>query len=189
MHSLSRRSRRSRPHASRSQSPTGGCGVAREPVVQAHPALADEAFVRTPTLSHVDLAAVGQDLARVLLAGTCSESPGETLTRLLLRALGLHEPQQQVELGLPGGGLARVDFLLVELGMIVEFDHAVTYGGVHGRDALVREKRREDGPRATGHEGVRLTWPDLRRPRHVHALLIAARDRACRLVDAERQRR
>ena len=55
---------------------------------------------------------------------------------------------------------------------------------MHGRDALVREKRREDGPRATGHEGVRLTWPDLRRPNAdaVVTLLETARELGVRRV-------
>lgn len=105
------------------------------------------------------------------LAGAASESPGETLTRLLLIALDVGEIRQQVSIALPGGGTARVDFLLPDLGVVVEFDGRVKYEGADGRDALVREKRREDGIRATGRGVVRLTWPDLSRPRHVRRLL------------------
>jgi hypothetical protein len=110
----------------------------------------------------------------VRLAGAASESPGETLTRLLLFGLGVETPMQQVPVALPGGGVARVDFLLPDLGVVVEFDGAVKYEGAAGREALVREKRREDGLRATGLEVVRLTWPDMQRPLHVAAVLDAA---------------
>jgi len=119
------------------------------------------------------------------VAGANSESPGETLTRLLLRALGHAAVQQQVEVRLPGGGLARVDFLLADLKVVVEFDGAVKYEGAQGRDALMREKRREDGLRTAGYEVVRLTWSDLRRPQHVRALLLAARERASARTDVD----
>jgi very-short-patch-repair endonuclease len=108
------------------------------------------------------------------LASDRSESPGETLTRLLLRSLQLPVAQQQVRIPLPWGGVARVDFLLPDLGVVVEFDGAVKYEGAQGRSALVREKRREDGIRAAGYPVVRLTWPDLGRPARVHEMLLRA---------------
>ncbi|HEX6255466.1 MAG TPA: type IV toxin-antitoxin system AbiEi family antitoxin domain-containing protein [Euzebyales bacterium] len=119
----------------------------------------------------------------VALAGADSESPGETLTRLVLRALGHTDLLQQVPIRLPNGRTARVDFLLPALDVVVEFDGAVKYEGAQGRDELLREKRREDGLRATGLEVVRLTWPDLDRPRHVGALVDAAASRAGRRPD------
>jgi very-short-patch-repair endonuclease/predicted transcriptional regulator of viral defense system len=117
------------------------------------------------------------------LASACSESPGETLTRLVLRSLGHTDVVQQVPIRLPGGRNARVDFLLPALGVVVEFDGAVKYEGAQGRDELVREKRREDGLRATGLEVVRLTSPDLDRPQHVAGLVDAAAARASRHTD------
>lgn len=118
----------------------------------------------------------------VALAGPHSESPGETRTRLLLRSLGWAMPTQQATCVLPEGGAARVDFLLKDEGVVVEFDGAVKYGGATGRGELVREKRREDGLRAIGLEVVRLTWTDLARPSDVARLLQAA-------VARSRQRR
>ena len=85
------------------------------------------------------------------LAGAASESPGETLTRLVLLALNVGEVVQQAHIPLVGGGSARVDFLLPDSGLVVEFDGIVKYGGADGREALVREKRREDAIRAAGH--------------------------------------
>lgn len=111
-------------------------------------------------------------------AGPHSESPGETLTRLLLHALDLPAPRQQARITLPDGSIARVDFLLPDWGVVIEFDGAVKYEGASGRAELVREKRREDGIRATGHEVVRLTWPDLAHATRVHALVLDARRRA-----------
>ena len=54
---------------------------------------------------------------------------------------------------------------------MVEFDGAVKYAGADGREALVREKRREDALRAMGYEVVRVTWADLTHPEVVVALV------------------
>jgi hypothetical protein len=67
---------------------------------------------------------------------------------------------------------------LPESGVVVEYDGAVKYEGADGREALVREKRREDAIRAAGHPVVRLSWPDLERPTRARALLMAAGWRA-----------
>lgn len=107
-----------------------------------------------------------------------SESPGETLTRLLLHSLAVPEPVQQACIDLLGGGHARVDFLLRAWAVVIEFDGAVKYGRANGRAELIREKHREDGIRATGREVVRLVWSDLSRPARVLELLHNARHRA-----------
>lgn len=89
-----------------------------------------------------------------------SESPGESLGRILIRALG-HQVETQVEIRTPAGGfVARVD-LLIDGCVIGEFDGDVKYGGEGGREALIAEKRREDALRALGYVVVRLTWADL----------------------------
>jgi very-short-patch-repair endonuclease len=61
--------------------------------------------------------------------------------------------------------------LLPALRVVVEFDGAVKYQGADGRNALIREKRREDALRALGYRVVRLTWSELRRPERVLAAL------------------
>ncbi|HYN28521.1 MAG TPA: type IV toxin-antitoxin system AbiEi family antitoxin domain-containing protein [Dermatophilaceae bacterium] len=100
------------------------------------------------------------------LADGRSESPGESLTRLVLRGAGL-DAAPQVRIRERGGRVvARVD-LLVHGVVVVEFDGAVKYDGAGGREALVREKRREDHLRRLGFEVVRLTWADLQDPARV----------------------
>jgi very-short-patch-repair endonuclease len=105
-----------------------------------------------------------------------AESPGESLTRLLLTGLGLPF-RCQVELRDGRGLMGRVDFL-VEDHVVVEFDGLVKYEGSTGRQALAEEKRREDRLRAAGYEVVRLTWVDVRAPQRVAQLIDAARARA-----------
>ncbi len=111
----------------------------------------------------------------VRCADGLSESPGESLARLLFIALGLPAPELQARVCAPEGlVVARVDFLFPEQRTIVEFDGAVKYEGADGRAALVREKRREDDLRALGYQVVRLTWSDLNQPHRVLDLLRAA---------------
>jgi very-short-patch-repair endonuclease len=105
------------------------------------------------------------------LASGLSESPGESWTRLVLAGLGVAAEQQVAIRDHDGRFVARVDFLLPDLGVVVEFDGAMKYAGVDGRDALVREKRREDALRALGYRVVRLTWSDLQHPERVVAAL------------------
>ncbi|CAN7501514.1 hypothetical protein [Knoellia sp. LjRoot47] len=107
------------------------------------------------------------------LADPLCESPGETRTRLILRSLGMvYVAQAEIR---AGGFLARVDFLVGRV--VVEFDGAMKYAGAQGRDALVREKRREDELRRLGYEIVRLTWADLADPARVGRLIREAQAR------------
>jgi len=102
-----------------------------------------------------------------------SESPGESLMRLILVGLG-HDVQIQVVITTPDGEfVARVD-ALVDDWIVMEFDGAGKYGDADGRDALIREKRREDALRALGYIVVRVTWRDLFTPGRVAALVRAA---------------
>lgn len=101
------------------------------------------------------------------------ESPGESRTRLILRSLGMvFVSQAQIR---SSGFVARVDFLVGRV--VVEFDGAMKYAGADGRDALVREKRREDELRRLGYEIVRLTWADLFDPARVGRLIREAQAR------------
>jgi very-short-patch-repair endonuclease len=110
------------------------------------------------------------------LVDPTSESPGESLTRLLLGGLGLGF-RSQVDIRDDTGFVGRVDFL-VEGRIILEFDGLVKYDGAQGREALAAEKRREDRLRAAGYEVVRLTWADLDRPEKLARRLREARARA-----------
>lgn len=100
-----------------------------------------------------------------------SESPGESRARVLFRALALPEPELQVNIRDGQGLVGRVDFLFRAQRTVVEFDGAVKYDGSSGRQALVREKSREDRLRALGYQVVRLTWADLDAPGRVHELI------------------
>lgn len=110
------------------------------------------------------------------LVDASSESPGESLTRMLLVGLGARFTTQ-VDLRDQQGLIGRVDFL-VEQRIVLEFDGLVKYDGVQGREALAAEKRREDRLRAAGYEVVRLTWADLQAPSRLALLLRQARSRA-----------
>ncbi|NYG06476.1 very-short-patch-repair endonuclease [Phycicoccus badiiscoriae] len=91
------------------------------------------------------------------------ESPGESRTRIILRALDVPVRSQAEIRDRLGDVVARVDFLVGER-CVIEFDGAVKYGGAEGREALVREKLREDRLRELGYIVIRLTWDDLTRP-------------------------
>ncbi|MDQ3663902.1 MAG: type IV toxin-antitoxin system AbiEi family antitoxin domain-containing protein [Actinomycetota bacterium] len=88
------------------------------------------------------------------------ETPGETLTWILLQGMALDvEPQVCFrEIG------ARVDFELKGLGVIIEFDGRVKYVTEDGQpdvQALWEEKKREDRIRDLGYEVVRVYWEEL----------------------------
>lgn len=129
----------------------------------------------------------GHDVVRAATALTDphAESPGESLTRLLLLNLG-YSVRSQVEIRATGPAFsARVDFLLESHRVVIEFDGLKKYGAADGsadRGALVREKAREDQLRALGYEVVRLVWADLQQPEKVRALLEAACRRATRVA-------
>jgi len=91
--------------------------------------------------------------------GRC-ESPGETLARLIVRGCGLSVTPQVV---VPGAR-ARVDLMLDDAPVVVEFDGRLKYVDADGRpdpQALWDEKRREDRLRDLGYEVVRITWSGL----------------------------
>jgi hypothetical protein len=95
-----------------------------------------------------------------------SESVGESVTRVQLRQLGLPRPQlQALIVGTDHLAIGRVDFLIAELGTVIEFDGRVKYErllrvGESASDVVYREKVREDALRATGLAVVRVIWRD-----------------------------
>lgn len=116
---------------------------------------------------------------RVLHFSTAkSESPGESLSRVVFAELGLPDPGQQQDFFDDRGFIGRVDFVWVELGVIAEFDGEVKYGN---GTTVFEEKKREDRLRDLGFEVVRIVWTDLVRDRQDLAnRLAAAFDRARR---------
>ena len=104
-----------------------------------------------------------------------AESPGESLTRMVLRTAGL-PVRSQVRISDAMVRLARVDFLVGDK-VVVEFDGQVKYAGAGG-DELFREKQREDWLRELGYEVVRVVWSDLADPARLVARVRAALARA-----------
>lgn len=103
-----------------------------------------------------------------------AESPGESISRVVLSRLGIPRPELQFEIFSTGGRLvARVDFAWPDLGVVGEFDGRVKYDGTYGRttaDAVMAEKRREAALVAAGWRVVRWTWSDLGHPERIAAM-------------------
>lgn len=92
-----------------------------------------------------------------------AESVGETRLRVLMHNEGLPVSVLQAEFADADGFVGRVDFYFPEHNTVVEFDGLAKYGE-GTREALIREKLREDRLRALGLEIVRITWADLEHP-------------------------
>lgn len=126
-------------------------------------------------LSHQALAATGARCARWSGARSIAqvlersdgrtESPLETLTRLVLAAFGVPAPLSQVDVFQGSRFLGRVDFAWPDLGLVLESDGMTKYRQDDDRergqhDPLVKEKKRELGLRRAGIEVLRSTWTD-----------------------------
>lgn len=101
-----------------------------------------------------------------------SESVGESRSRLILSAAGLHVTSQ-VEIHDGTEFVARVD-LLVGARVILEFDGALKYADDPSGLSLFKEKLREDRLRALGFVVVRVSWADLTNPARLLARVYAA---------------
>ncbi|CAN5576368.1 DUF559 domain-containing protein [soil metagenome] len=120
----------------------------------------------------------GNGLARaaqvVSMADARIESVGESRCRWAMRVAGLPEPELQVWIR-DGSFSARVDFLLADQWVIIEFDGMAKY---QSPADLRAEKIREDRLRTLGYEVVRLTWKDLDDAPAIRALVCAAMARS-----------
>jgi very-short-patch-repair endonuclease len=117
------------------------------------------------------------------------ESVGETRLAHTMRVLGYQfTPQVKVT---AGGRRWRVDFVLDDDPVIVEFDGLAKYSGglvnpspEHLRQALALEKWREDRLRGTGREVARFVWAEADDAHAVRSRLDAAIARARRRLGA-----
>jgi hypothetical protein len=97
-----------------------------------------------------------------------SESPGESLSRVVLHRLGMPTPTLQYDVFDEAGFLVgRSDFCWEAARTLGEFDGKVKYGplvkpGETAADVVYREKRREDALRDQGWQVVRWSWADLK---------------------------
>ena len=100
----------------------------------------------------------------VAFADGLSESPGESLSRVRMRQLGLPGPVLQREFSDHVGFVGRVDFWWEDVRVVGEFDGRAKYeqdGDIEAeRRRLWEEKLRENRLRATGATVARWTWAD-----------------------------
>lgn len=110
------------------------------------------------------------------LADARSESPGESLARLVFWRLGIPAPvlQRDIVHSVTEAFLGRTDFCWPDLGIFAEFDGRVKYTrGVEEGDlaeVVMREKRRELAICADDWSCFRLTWAELFDPQLVMAM-------------------
>jgi hypothetical protein len=108
-----------------------------------------------------------------------SGSPGESISRALIREIGFPRPALQVAFDDGFGLIGVVGFYWADHAVIGEFDGRVKTADpdlLHGRtaaDVVVEEKRREDRLRALGPRVTRWEWEDLTRERLGRQLSLA----------------
>ncbi len=111
-------------------------------------------------------AITGVEKARIVrrLCRDGVESPGETLLRLMVEELGM---TAQTQYPISEGGrppFAFADLRIVGTHALLEFDGAVKYAGAQGREALIKEKAREDRIRRLEWLIERVVWRDFDNP-------------------------
>lgn len=110
-----------------------------------------------------------------------SESPGETLTRLILREAGITDLELQVEVADERGHLiGRADLACRSAGVLIEFDGKIKYGALLKPDqtlddVILAERAREKRMIELGWLVLRVVWNDLGN----HPRLVARVRRAC----------
>lgn len=103
----------------------------------------------------------------VAFADECSESPGESRSRVAIARAGLPPPVLQQEIySAAGVYIGRVDFWWAEYDTVGEFDGAVKYGrslkpGQDPGEVVFAEKRREDALRRVVTGVARWVWDEL----------------------------
>lgn len=111
--------------------------------------------------------------AVVAFADGRSGSPGEWVSRVTMRVLGVDPPDLQRRFANPAGGSWSVDFWWPEREVIGEFDGDSKYldpamrGGRDPARVLLDEKRREDALRRASRGFIRWDWPVARDPRRL----------------------
>lgn len=94
-------------------------------------------------------------------AGERSETAGESLTKAMFLDAGMFDVKQQVKVFDPHGReKARVDFLLPEYNMVVEFDGRGKYRGEHGpsEKVMLREHDRKVDLENLGYVVIQVGW-------------------------------
>lgn len=107
------------------------------------------------------------------LACAKRESVGESRCGVDLALAGIPVIAQVEVRDAFGNFVARVDFLVADSKVIIEFDGKVKFAS-GDPEVLWAEKRREDRLRRLGYVVVRITWADLERPGAVAAKVRSA---------------
>ena len=112
---------------------------------------------------------IARALRAIDFADPRAKSPGESLSRVQIQALGFPDPELQVEIRDDQGLAGIVDFAWLTLGIVGEFDGSVKYGEDReyqfdktAREVLVDEKRREDRIRRVVRGFARWDWAEAR---------------------------
>lgn len=109
-----------------------------------------------------------------------SESPGETLTRILIMETGLVMPQLQLQVSTPSGEY-RLDFGWEDAKVALEFDGDTKYFDYAPTPkVLLAERKREKALMEQGWVFVRLEWKDLFQPDEVERRISNALWKAAR---------
>lgn len=109
-----------------------------------------------------------------------AETPGESLSRVVIHELGFPAPELQVRIEDRNGLAGISDFAWRGFRMLGEFDGLMKYtrglarAGESIEQIVVREKVREDRMRATGLGMARWLWMDALAARPLYDTLIAA---------------
>jgi len=132
---------------------------------------------------------IGRATRALALADARSESPLESLSRLVIPNLGLPAPTPQARIGDERGRfVARVDFGWDWLGVVGEADGLGKYDDANrarGSSALAAEKLRQERLEALGLVVVRWGWSDVtQEPGRLRARVLDAFHRAERLRQA-----
>lgn len=113
-------------------------------------------------------------------ADPLAESPGESLSRVVIAQLGFQVPSLQHEISLPDGRRARTDFWWRSAGVVGEFDGMIKYSrarelsGTDTSEVVVAERRRERSIEEQGARLVRWGWAELSDLDRMHTLLLRA---------------
>lgn len=147
--------------------------LARDVGLEAAVVAADAALHRA-SITGAQLAAAVELLERVRgsararqlpgLVDARSESPGESLLRLIAVRAGIVLEPQYIVRDARGDFVARCDFRVAGTRTLVEFDGRMKYDD---RSVLFAEKRREDELRGLGWQVVRVVWADLGQPAQI----------------------
>lgn len=100
------------------------------------------------------------------------ESPGETLTAWVLRALGWRfEPQHEVVVD---GRTYRLDFILCGQPVAIEFDGEMKYDGDDEEEVRAAQEARQQALEDAGWSFARLDWGSLADPGEVNRRVLEA---------------